>query len=101
MILAQTNVVEIWIYLGIIAAAAVLLGILGVWLRRRYRADSQDMNNQFGFTLDDLREMYEAGQLTEEEYKASREKLANRTKAKLLEDPDSKGGPDVVDHSDV
>lgn len=63
------NIQRIWMSLGLIAAAVVVLGI-GVWYYRRwYRSDGPTNSS---WTLEDFRKMRDRGELTEAEFQRLR-----------------------------
>lgn len=75
---------EIVVYLGIIVAAAVVLGVTILVLRRRLKHDDADASLGTGFTLDQLAAMRDAGQLDDEHYQRLRRRVIERTRGRLL-----------------
>lgn len=59
-------------FAGLVLVALLLLPVLG-WLKRRLR--KPDESRGAGFTLDQLRDLQERGELTSEEYQTLRRKL--------------------------
>lgn len=63
--------------LGIIALFAVIGFGLIYWVGRWARSDS---STPIGFTMSDLRDLHEAGEITDVEYRAARDSLIARVK---------------------
>ena len=68
----------IWGMLGI--AAALLAGALVVYLVDRWRKRDAMRDRESATELSDFRQMYERGEITEEEYTRLRQKVAERVK---------------------
>lgn len=75
---------EIFLWLGVIVAAGVLLGLIATWLRRRLVAEPPPM--KLGFTLADLREMHAQGQIDDDEFESAKKKMLARSRQELSED---------------
>lgn len=69
----------LWL-LGTIVAAAVLLGVIAWWFRRRLAQQASEA--PIGLTMNDLRRMRDAGDLTDEEFEAARQTLLARHQAR-------------------
>lgn len=65
--------------LGIIALFAVIGFGLIYWVGRWARSDT-DTSTPIGFTMSDLRELHESGEITDVEYRAARDSLIARIK---------------------
>lgn len=74
------NVADILFYLGVIIAAAIVLVIVGVIVRKRYQDDDAPAMPT-AFTLADLREMHQQGQLTDAEFDRARKAMIARSRA--------------------
>ena len=85
---------KIWIGLAAILVIAFLVGIFATWLRRRAMTEP---GPSIGFTLADLRQMRDEGQISEEEFQTAKAKQVSRTKAALLEDEEAKKQADNSD----
>ena len=75
---------EVFLWLGVIVAAGVFLGLIAAWLRRRLVAEPPPM--KLGFTLADLREMHAQGQIDDEEFESAKKKMLARSRQDLSED---------------
>jgi hypothetical protein len=84
----QTFSSEIFLWLGVIVAAAILLGVIAAWLRRRFVSEPPPI--KLGFTLADLREMHSQGQISDEEFAAAKAKMLARNRMELDEDAQTK-----------
>ncbi|MGB0767564.1 MAG: hypothetical protein ACPGYV_07615 [Phycisphaeraceae bacterium] len=73
------------VWLGVIVALGVLLGVVAMWIRRRVMTPTDDLA-PLGFTLKDLRAMHASGQLTDEELAAAEAKSLARTRSIYLGD---------------
>jgi len=83
--LAQTGrslsaVGDILLYLGIIVGAAILLVVIGLVVRKKFQADDEPAIRT-SFTLSDLRQMHQQGQLTDEEFDRAKKALIARSRA--------------------
>lgn len=90
---------EVFLWLGVIVAAGVFLGLVATWLRRRLVAEPPPM--KLGFTLADLREMHAQGQIDDAEFESAKAKMLARSRQELSEDAKERtaerqksGGPD-------
>ncbi|MGL6075994.1 MAG: hypothetical protein ACRC8S_17695 [Fimbriiglobus sp.] len=61
--------------MGVLLGGAIALHLANLWRSRREARAGQDME-----TLNEYREMYENGELNEEEYKQIRDRVAGRLK---------------------
>lgn len=75
-IAARDPAVDIALYVGLIAAASVLLGLVWLWLRKRFSDDGRDASLGAGFTLHELARLHEEGHLTDEQYERARSRIA-------------------------
>lgn len=91
---------KVLVWCGVLLAAAVVLGVVAMWLRRRLLREDESEGISMGFTLKDLRRMHEEGQLTDEEFDFARRKMVAKTRAELLpqdEAEDDEAAPLVLD----
>lgn len=78
----QGNVTDLHILLLMIIAIAVTMGIVGYLLIRKYRhVDTPE--DETPFTLSQLRRIYEAGEISLEEFEHMRETMIAKVKAAL------------------
>ena len=91
MLLAQTSEAwrDVFFWLGLIVAAAVVLGIGALVLRKLLIR--QDEASPIGFTLADLRQMYEDGELSPEEFDQAKGRMLAQNRA-MLDDADEEDG---------
>ena len=93
--MSSDDVTQIILWCTVLILAIVVL-FLGVWYyRRRWIETSAGSSDQTPWTLDDLRNMKEAGQLSEEEYQALRASMiaAFRPKGPKETSPGTGTGP--------
>ena len=83
---ASDAVLDVLIYLGVIVAAAVVLGVVMLVLRKRL-GHRPDPSFGLGFTLAELDELHAAGQLTDEQYHRLRSRVAQRGAGTLSGQP--------------
>jgi hypothetical protein len=104
---AATPQQQIWNTLwqaGLLIVAAMLLALVGYLVVRhnRARAGADDSLPPTGFTLDDLRRLHRAGQLTDEEFARAKARLTaavhGATDASDPEAPPPAQGPDADNH---
>lgn len=76
-----------WALWTAVAVAALVLMTVAVTLLRRQLFKTEDVKDEPPFLLEDLRQMRDCGQISEEEYRKAREALS----AKLKQSP---GGAD-------
>ena len=79
---------DVLFWCGVLLAVAVVLGLVAWWIRRRFaRPDEPDAGSVsgMGFSLADLRQMRDEGQLSPEEYDYARRKLIAKTRQSLEE----------------
>lgn len=81
---SSTNspVERIWIMLIVVVVVAVVVALFAGWIRRKAMMEP---GPSIGFTLSDLRDMRAEGQLSEEEFQATKAKILARTKESLLD----------------
>ena len=89
-------ILRILAIVGLLLVVAVLLVLLAVWLRRRFVQSSNDQPPT-GFTLHEMRQLHQEGQLTDEEYQAARAALLARSRYALADDKNQT--PDKPDSS--
>ena len=82
---AQVNP-EFFGWLGVLAAIVVIGAIVLAWIRRRMRRDNAPVE---GFTLHDLRQMHERGELDDAEYARAKESLLQLVQRTPSENPDA------------
>ena len=75
-LLADNAAFDIVLYVALIAAAALVLGLVWLWLRKRFQDESQDPSLGMGFTLDELARLHQRGDLTDEQYQRARSRIA-------------------------
>ncbi len=98
---AESNPYTVFIYAGLIAAAAILMGIVSLAIRKRMLTpDEPDAGGGMGFTLSDLREMHRRGELTDEEFDQAKRRLIANARAELREDEETDAELDGVIHLD-
>ncbi len=68
---SQGDVMEIWLWIGVLMAAVILGGLLVVIIRKRAR-DSGSERPALGLSLSDLRQMKAEGRLTEAEFERAK-----------------------------
>ncbi len=81
-------------------ALVIVVAMFVLWaIAQSLRKHAQDTGAAMGFsfTLQDLRDMKEAGQLTDEEFERARQKIIGKTRQVLLEDEESSEGEDSQD----
>ena len=84
---------DVVFWLLILVAVAVVAIIAFVMLRNRLGAEASEMELAgFDFTLDDLRAMHAAGQLTDEEFELARRRKLAKARAELIGDDDADTG---------
>ena len=73
----------------------VMVGGFGILIfrRRLNAADDADGSANVGFSLSDLREMRDRGEITAEEYEVTRMKVITKVKASLTSGPPGKISP--------
>lgn len=91
--LAASTAVEILLYVGVIAAAAVVLGLLWLWMRKRFQQDTGDASLGMGFTLDELARLHDRGDLTDEQYQRARTRIAQAGRSTVVSDHDQHAAP--------
>jgi len=92
-----SSVADILLYLGIIVAAAIVLVIVGVIVRKRFQDDDAPAMPT-AFTLSDLRQMHQQGQLTDEEFDRAKKAMLARSRAAYQGDePEPDDQPEPTD----
>jgi len=77
---------EVWFWVGVIAAVAIALGLFAFWIRRKLFNPDEPSTGSMSFGLSQLREMRDAGDLSQEEYEAARMLMISRSKAAMIDD---------------
>ena len=88
-IAARDPAVDIALYVGLIAAASLLLGLAWLWLRKRFPDDGGDASLGAGFTLHELARLHEQGHLTDEQYERARSRIAQVGSSSTAESGDA------------
>jgi hypothetical protein len=84
---------KVLIALAILMALVVVGGVGILLFRRRLNAEEgADASANVGFSLSDLREMRDRGEITAEEYDATRAKVIVKVKASLVAKPPRQKG---------
>jgi hypothetical protein len=79
----QANSVQILFWLAVIVAAAMVLIVVGVLLRKWFLREPEDAGPRLGFGLSDLRQMHAAGELSDEEFARAKAALIARSRGAL------------------
>ncbi|MEM9913328.1 MAG: SHOCT domain-containing protein [Planctomycetota bacterium] len=99
------NTSQVLFWCAVLLATAFIMGVAFFWLRKRLAAmddDSSTAVNPLGFTLSDLRQMHDAGQISDEEFDFAKRKMIAKTKAKLESDnAPGDDEPEVEDLGDL
>lgn len=77
-------------WLGLLVVVILVGGVVAMWIKRRFIQGDQDGSGRVGFTLSDLREMAEAGEISPEEFEAARSQMIARVRG-------TSGGASVPD----
>lgn len=78
----KTFTSEVFIWLGVIVALAFVMGFTALWLRKKLmNPPSQPL---MGFSLKDLRQMHDEGQLSDAELARAEEKALSRSRSHYL-----------------
>lgn len=72
---------EILFWLAVIVVFAMVVGIAGWLIYRRLRKSGEPEPDDGGLTLSDMRRLYEAGEMSHEEYQSVRQKIIGKTQA--------------------
>ena len=93
--------VLMWVLLLIVAFVTMLL--LAMWLRRQFLGGPRRRAvEQGGFTIADLRVLRESGEMTQEEYEATRDRLVQAAQRKLARTSEAdRTPPDAPQTKDV
>lgn len=81
---------EIFFWLGVISIIGIALVIGGFLLYRKLRKGTETTEEEAGFSISHMRRLYEAGELSHEEYMHLREKLLAASRASMLGERDAK-----------
>jgi hypothetical protein len=99
----REDAIGVLIGLGTIVAMAVVAGIVGFVVWRRFtREDVSTVTRETAFTLADLRQLHREGQLNDEEFERARAAIIAQTRAALARDEpaDSTAADPIVDFPD-
>lgn len=95
----QAPPVELWIWLGALVVATLVLGVILLAMRRRL-LDSDDAEPGAGSMLDDLRAMRDRGEISQAEYDHTRKTIAARAAGREPPPrPDESRSPEAPDGS--
>ena len=83
----QEGLSMFFVWSVVIVVALIALWWIAQALKKRAHDPGQSMG--FTFTLQDLRDMKEAGQLSDEEFERARKKIIGKTRQVLLEEDES------------
>jgi len=77
----------------LIIVAAVVLLVLAFWLKRRFFEGPQKTPDEAvgGFSLSYLRKMHAAGEMSDDEYEKTRERIVSRAQKRIREDAEKAG----------
>ncbi len=81
---------EIFFWLTVISVIGIALVIGGFLLYRKLRKATEITEEEVGFSISHMRRLYEAGELSHEEYTHLREKLLAASHASMLGESDAK-----------
>ena len=84
--LTSDNRADVLFWCGVLLVVAVVLGLIAWWIRRRFNRDDEPDAGSVsgtGFTLAELRQMRDDGQLNAEEYDYARRKLIAKTRQSM------------------
>ena len=81
---------QIFFWLAVISSIGVALVIGGFLIYRKLRKSAERTEEQEGFSISQMRRLYEAGELSHEEYMHLREKLLAASRASMLGESDAK-----------
>lgn len=86
--LTDEDKAEIFFWSGVLVALGVFIGIAGfIAYRRLKRQDEPDPDaNEAGFSLSEMRRLYEAGEMSHEEYVQVRDRVLAAAKKSMLGD---------------
>jgi len=75
---------EIMLLAAVLAAAVLLLGVIAMWLRRRYLSGASSEAGE-AMTLADLRDLHRSGQLSDEEFDKAKARMIAQYRGQLRE----------------
>lgn len=81
-----------WIGIGVLFVLVLGGGALVFWARRN--AKSPDAGPAPGFTLEDLRRLYERGEISKREFETARDAMIHRTRESARRERERRGGSD-------
>jgi len=77
---AAADAMDIFFYLGIILVAVAIVVVIGLFVRKAYMKED-DIAPPTAFTLSDLRQMHEEGQITDAEFDRAKKAMIARSLA--------------------
>ena len=98
MLLCQTQDLsrDIFFWLGAIVVAGIVLGIVALVLRKLLLGGSDAPT--IGFTLADIRQLHESGELSDEEFALAKGQMVAQNRAMLADDePENDAEPGPAD----
>lgn len=72
---------EVLFWLGVIVALGIVAGLIGYWVYRRYKEQNAGPPVDATYSLGEMRRLYEAGEISHDEYVAVRTRLLAAAKA--------------------
>jgi hypothetical protein len=81
-----------WLGIVVLVVVTVAGGVIVMWARRNAKAPDQPPPQ--GFTLEDLRRLHEAGQISRREFETARDAMIQRTREGARRERDRRGGSD-------
>ena len=76
----------IYLWLGVIVLAAVVLGVVAAVVRKRV-SSKDDGAGPLGFTLADLRELHAKGEMSDEQFEQAKGQMLAQGRSLLAADP--------------
>ncbi len=94
-VLAQNRAAagRVFVWCAVLLVAAVGLGFIAWWLRRRLAAQDDSEPLPMGFSLSDLRTLHARGELTDEEFEHAKRRMVAGTRARLGAEPQTPAPP--------
>ncbi len=90
---------ELWMWIGILAGAVVVMAAVLWLIRKKTLGDDQPAGGALAFTLADLRQMHQSGQLSDEQFERLKARLISQTMGAEETEPPT-DPPDACDDSD-
>lgn len=82
--IAQSDFGGFLLWTAVVVAAMVAMAVFVTWLRRQL-FHSEDVTDNQPFMLDDLRQLRDSGQISEEEYERARDRLLGSIRGQMPE----------------